>query len=165
MRLALCIFAYVVAVALGLVVNLGVANAAEVSVCGRLQALVRPNPPQQEGGGSVTIDGKTYRLTSALPSNGTNAIAPEMAVGDRVCLTGDVVAGTTDLVNNFQLVSCKGGGAPACGASTLPSTSTNAPPASFGPIWLGVIVALISLAALRLGHQWVRRRPQGPAHG
>jgi hypothetical protein len=148
----------VVAAVLGVLINMGPANAAAIGLCGTLQALTRPNPPGQEGTGTVTIDGKTYQLSSALASNGLNSIAAGVAVGDQVCLTGDVVA-DTNVVRNYQLISCKGGGAPACTASSLPSTSTDARsnlPVQTGP---GVIALVLGLAAIALsGTRWARRR-------
>ena len=104
------------------------AIAATVNACGTLQALVRPNPPQSEGAGSATIDGKKYGLSSALSTNGTNTIGGGVDVGKRVCLSGEIVAGTTDMLNNYVLAACDQAGAPSgCGTaagSALPSTAT-----------------------------------------
>jgi len=73
------------------------ASAATIDLCGSLEALQRPNPPQVEGPGSVTISGKTYLLSSALSKNNTNTISPAATVGSSVCLSGELVAGTADL--------------------------------------------------------------------
>lgn len=95
------------------------ASAATINLCGSLEALQRPNPPQVEGPGSVTISGKTYLLSSALSNNNTNTISPAATVGSSVCLSGELVAGTADLVINYVL------SVQTAPASGLPSTATS----------------------------------------
>jgi len=100
------------------------AAAATANLCGTLQALTRTDAQRQEGVGSATIDGRTYRLSSALSSNGTNIIGQGVAVGARVCLSGELVTGTDDLLNNYTITSCAAG-SPAVGCvATLPLTAT-----------------------------------------
>lgn len=116
------------------------AAAAAIRDCGVLQALQRPNLPQQEGPGSVRIDGRTYVLTSAQPTvSSTNHIDPDVAVGKNVCLTGDILADGSG-VNNFIIRVCAGS------ACTLPSTSTQQdgpPPAALLAFAIAVTVILV----------------------
>lgn len=132
------------------------ALAATLSVCGTLQALVRPNPPQNEGGGSATIDGKVYHLTSALSSNRTNTIDPAATVGSRVCLSGEHSgAAEPPLLHNFVLAACpSGSSAPGCTPSSLPSTSTGPVADGLPMLSGGGIVLALALAAAA----WVRSR-------
>jgi hypothetical protein len=105
------------------------ANADSVRACGILGALTRPNQPSAgggviEGGGSAQIGTSLYRLSSALPSApGTNFISDNVTVGKRVCLTGDLVAGTTDLLNNYLIFASD---VDVCGSlsSYSPATAT-----------------------------------------
>lgn len=119
--------------------------AAQVDACGALQTLTRPNAPQQEGAGSATIDGKVYRLSSALSTNNTNMIGAGVAVGIRVCLTGELVPGTSDLVNNYRLV-------PSAGASktSLPSTSTTSGDMTFTFVLVSVTAGVILASQLKV---------------
>lgn len=120
------------------------ASAATINQCGTLDALQRPNPPQVERSGSVTISGKTYLLSSALSNNNTNTISPSATVGSSVCLSGELVAGTANLVNNYVLSVQP---APVSG---LPSTAT-APGPDARPLILGlsVVLAIAAFAARR----------------
>lgn len=105
------------------------ALAAPVTVCGTLQALTR----NVSGGtsGSATIDGRTFILTEALSTNGTNRVDPDVRVGERVCLTAGNLINTTgprgnaELVENFVLASCSGSAAPTSCVQSLPSTATD----------------------------------------
>lgn len=118
------------------------AAAASINVCGTLQALNRPNPPQHEGAGSATIDGRTFRLSDALSTNNTNTIAPGAVVGARVCLSGELVGGTTDLVQNFVLTPAS---TPTLGS--LPSTSTA--PSAHAAVLLLIAASLVLTSTLR----------------
>lgn len=136
------------------------AAATPITVCGKLEALTRH--VTLEGPGSATIDGRTFRLSSALSTNETNRIDADVRVDDRVCLTGNLIlapspSGTVELLENFVLSSCTGPSAPAACAATLPSTSTS----DASQQWpLG---RLLSAAAALLGTAWFafgRRRDQ-----
>lgn len=130
------------------------ALAAPITVCGTLQALTRNVSPETPG--SATIDGRTFRLTSALSTNGTNRVDADVGVGQRVCLTGDLInapspQGNVELFQNFVLASCSGSAAPSsCG---LPSTATD--PAQRPS---GAAISSGPLAVLEFG-------PLGPADG
>lgn len=103
------------------------ATARPIKICGTLQALLAPNPLSAGGGvnegtGSATIAGQTYRLSSALPSDvGKNGIGAGVAAGKRVCLSGDAVVGTAGLLNNYQLFAAD---VDTCGSLSYYSRAT-----------------------------------------
>lgn len=136
------------------------ASAAQTSVCGTLQALTRNVPPDSPG--SATIDGRTLRLTSALSTNATNRVDADVQVGQRVCLTGDLIdapspQGTVALFQNFVLASCSGAAPPSGCAQSLPSTATDTKPAGPGlPDALRIGGAVVLVAALAIAR---RRKP------
>lgn len=99
------------------------ALAARVTICGVLQVLTRNAPPESPG--SVTIDGRKIVLTSALSGSDRNRVDADVRVGDRVCLTGDLVKAPDELIQEFVLSSCAGRTPPAVCATSLPSTSTS----------------------------------------
>lgn len=132
------------------------AFAAPITICGTLQALTRNVPPDSPG--SATIDGRSFRLTSALSTNGTNRVEADVLVGQRVCLTGDLTnapspQGNVELFQNFVLASCSGASAPTGCVQGLPSTATG--PDMSSP---GSAIALGGLATAALALLASRRR-------
>jgi hypothetical protein len=121
--------AFLAALAIVLASGAQLALADSIRTCGQLEALSKPNQPSPggglvEGGGSATIGGTVYRLSSALPNvSGTNVIGDNVAIGKRVCLSGDPVGGTTDLLNNYRLFASD---VDVCGSlsSYQPATAT-----------------------------------------
>ena len=132
------------------------ALAAPITVCGTLQALTRNNSGETPG--AATIDGRTFILTSALSTNGTNRVDADVRVGQRVCLTGDLTnppgpGGNRELFHNFVLASCSGSAAPSSCVQSLPSTATDPAQRSSGSA-----ISSGPLADLQFG-------PLGPADG
>lgn len=154
-----CLVRSIASLALGATLMLLGASAAlavPIDVCGTLQALTRNVSPETPG--SATIDGRTFRLTSALSTDGTNRVDADVRVGQRVCLTGDLISapspqGNVQLFQNFVLASCSGSAAPSSCVQSLPSTATG--PAQ-GPS--GVAISSSAPAVLEFG-------PLGPADG
>lgn len=130
------------------------AAAASVTACGTLQAFT--DSRAQEGISVLTIDGKTYRLSSALSAKGLNTIGPGVAVGARVCLFGELVPTTSDLLHDYTLTLCAAGSAAAGCTATLPSTSTEGGFPSL-PVLAAQLVLVVLAASVIVWRRSVQR--------
>lgn len=136
-------------VAFSLALVPGPAAADTGTVCGTLQALRWPNGVAGTAG-AATIDGRTYELSVAWSSNGTNRIGRAATIGSQVCLSGDLAPGTTDVVTSFVLDACA-----SCATVTEAGVGTAGIDGGPVPLWIAAIAAIGSLTAVLAG----RRRP------
>ncbi len=141
-------------VALSLALGSGPAAADTGTVCGTLQALRWPNGLAGTAG-AATIDGRTYELSVAWTSNGTNKIGRAATIGSQVCLSGDLEPGTTDVVTSFVLEACA-----SCAAVVEAGLVPAGVSGGSVPLWIAGIAAAGSLIVVLAG---ARRRSPGVA--